>query len=87
MPFTDTSAEVSAMMDARYRRMSTTQKLEHAMALRQFAHSLILTKIRAEFPSETDRQHRIRMSTRWLTREQLIRAFKWDPQSALSPPP
>jgi hypothetical protein len=83
----DTSEEIQTRMDAAYRRMSAAQKVGRVAALTQLAYGVALARLREANPGETERQLRIRLSARWLSRAQVLGAFGWDPASATSSPP
>ena len=77
----DTSPAIQARMDAAYLRMSPAEKMRRSAALSGLAHEFALARIRAERPHESSRQHRLRLASRWLSREQMIAAFGWDPEA------
>ena len=81
MRIDDTHPAIAARMDAAYRRMPAGEKMARAAALTGLAHGLALARIRAEHPGESPREHRLRLVSRWLTREQMIAAFGWDPSA------
>lgn len=66
-------------MDAHYRSMRPVEKVARMVALTELGYEMALAQIRAKHPDETPRQHRLRLCSRWLSREQMIRAFGWDP--------
>lgn len=55
--------------------------MARAAALTGLAHGLALARIQAEHPRESLREQRLRLVSRWLTREQMIAAFDWDPST------
>jgi hypothetical protein len=73
----DTTRAVQERLDAAYRRMSPAEKISRMAALTGLAHSFALARIRVEHPHESTRQHRLRLAARWLSREQLRKAFGW----------
>jgi hypothetical protein len=77
----DTSPEIEKRMNAAYRRMSAAEKISRMSALTAVAHALALARIRSEHPLESEREHRLRLATRWLQRDQMIAAFGWDPDA------
>jgi hypothetical protein len=64
-------------LDDAYRAMSVSEKIARMVALTALAHSMALARIRTEYPGESARHHRIRLASRWLSREQLLNAFGW----------
>jgi hypothetical protein len=75
----DTSRSVEERMDSAYRRMSAAEKVRRMAALTELTHALALARIRAEYPQESEREHRLRLLCRWLPPELMIAAFGWDP--------
>ena len=75
----DTSPEVQKLMDDALRRMSPAEKISRMAALTDLVHSFALAQIRAEHPDESEREHRLRLVSRWLPRDLMIAAFDWDP--------
>jgi hypothetical protein len=61
--------------------MSPAEKIARMAALTDLAHSFALARIRAEHPSESPREHRLRLASRWIAREHMIAAFGWDPDA------
>lgn len=74
----DTSPEAQRRLAALYAAMTPQQKLDHALALTSAVQELVLGRIRMQHPEETNREHRIRMMSRWVPRELMIAAFEWD---------
>lgn len=62
----DTTPEVRARLDALIRRMTPAQKVARAFGLREVASNFALAKIRADFPDESERRHRLRLALRSL---------------------
>lgn len=75
----DTNPKVQQRLDAHYRSMSPAEKVARMVALTELGYEMALARIRAEHPRETGREHRLRLCSRWLSREQMLRAFGWDP--------
>ena len=63
----------------RCRRMTVDEKLEHVSALGRLAEEVALAALRARYPEATERENRLRLASRWLDRETLIRVYDWDP--------
>jgi len=74
----DTSPAVRARMDQHYREMSPLDKLARVIALTEASHELALATIRRLHPTESNREHRLRLLSRYLAREQMLAAFGWD---------
>jgi hypothetical protein len=81
MSVSDTSHSVQARMDAAYQAMTPAEKISRMVALTELAYSFALARIREQHPGETEREHRLRLCSRWLPRESMIAAFGWDPET------
>jgi hypothetical protein len=81
MPANDTHPAIQARMDAAYRRMSPAEKVGRMAALVGTLRSLALAGIRAAHPNESDREHHLRLTARYIDRQQMIAAFGWDPDA------
>jgi hypothetical protein len=76
----DTPPEIEAVIIEGYRRMSPRQKLERVRELGRAAQQMALLRIAKQYPNATERERRLRLASLWLTREQMIAAFDWDPE-------
>jgi hypothetical protein len=77
----DTSPEARAMMIAAYRRMTPAEKLRRVADLTRAAERLALAGIRRRYGSDlSEREERLRLASRVLDRDTMIRAFGWDPE-------
>ena len=77
----DTSLALEEELFARYRRMSVEEKLEHIGALGRLAEELALAGLRAKYPEATDEENRLRLVSRWIDRDTMIRLYGWDPEA------
>jgi ferric-dicitrate binding protein FerR (iron transport regulator) len=84
MSVSDTSTEVRARMERHYRDMTPVQRIQRAVALTAASHEMALAVISSRHPVESRREHRLRLLSRILSREQMLAAFGWD--SALHGP-
>jgi hypothetical protein len=75
----DTSPEVDALMFDLWRRATPTQKLWKVFGLGQMINALARSEIRSRYPSATDREIELRLASRSLDRQMMIKAFGWDP--------
>jgi hypothetical protein len=64
---------------ARYRRMTADEKLAIVGRLGRLVEEVALAAIRQRYPDATDRDNRLRLASRTIDRETMIRAFGWDP--------
>jgi hypothetical protein len=74
----DTDPRVEAMLIERYRRMSPAQKLERVRALTRAVQELALLDIRRRHPDADERELALRLASRWIEPELMVRAFGWD---------
>jgi hypothetical protein len=75
----DTPPEIEAIIIDGYRRMSPREKLERVRELGQAAQQMALLRIDKQYPGATARERQLRLAALWLSREQMIAAFGWDP--------
>ena len=66
-------------MIAGYRRMTPAEKAKRVSELTLAVQRLALLDIRRRHPNESEREHELRLASRWLPRESMIKAFGWDP--------
>jgi hypothetical protein len=76
----DTPPEIEAILLEGYRRMSAREKLERVCQMRRAVQQLALARISAQYPASTEKERRLRLASLWLTREQMLAAFGWDPE-------
>jgi hypothetical protein len=74
----DTSPAVKALLIAGYRRMSPTQKLDRVTELTRAVQELALADIRRRHPNASQREQSLRLASRWIEPELMLRAFGWD---------
>jgi hypothetical protein len=74
----DTHPAVEAMLIEGYRRMSPAQKLERVRALTRAVQELALVDIRRRHPDADEREQALRLASRWIEPELMVRAFGWD---------
>lgn len=75
----DTDAAIEAEFFGRYRQMSAVEKLAHIGGLGRMAELLALGGLRTRYPSATDKENRLRLLSRRVDRETMIRSYGWDP--------
>ncbi|HEX9422500.1 MAG TPA: hypothetical protein VF899_04605 [Pyrinomonadaceae bacterium] len=76
----DTTPEAQQMHFKLMRRLSAWKRLRLALELTQATRQLILADIRHRFPAATDEEIRRRFIARVLPREDVIRAYGFDPK-------
>jgi hypothetical protein len=74
----DTDPAVEALLIEGYRRMSPAQKLERVRALNHAVQELALADIRRRHPDADEREQALRLASRWLDPDLMVRAFGWD---------
>jgi hypothetical protein len=64
---------------ARYREMSADQKFAIVGRLGRLVDEVALAALRQKYPDATEHENRLRLASRTIDRETMIRAFGWDP--------
>jgi hypothetical protein len=77
-PPNDTHAKIEAMLIEGYRKMSASQKLERVRALTRAVQELALVDVRRRHPNADAREQALRIASRWIEPELMVRAFGWD---------
>ena len=75
----DTSPEADEMMFRLWRRASPGQKLRKIFGIGNMINELVRSELRGRYPSASAREIELRLASRNLDREIMIRAFNWDP--------
>jgi len=81
-PPDDTAPAVDALLVAGYRRMSPAEKLERVRALTHAVQELALADIRRRHPDADEREQALRLASRWIAPELMLRVFAWDVRKA-----
>jgi hypothetical protein len=76
----DTSPEVEAQMFALWRKATPGQKLRKVFGIGKMINDLVRSELRGRYPGATPREIELRLASRNLDRETMIRAFAWDPE-------
>jgi hypothetical protein len=74
----DTDPAVEALLVEGYRRISPSQKLERVRALSRAVQELALADIQRRHPDADEREQALRLASRWIEPELMVRAFAWD---------
>ena len=77
-PLDDTHPSMKALLIEGYRRMSATEKMDRVRALTLAVQELALADIRRRHPEADDREQALRLASRRIEPELMIRAFGWD---------
>jgi hypothetical protein len=75
----DTSPEVDAVMFKLWRQATPLQKLQKVFGFGRMINALARSEIRSRYPGASDREVELRLASRNLPRELMIKAFGWDP--------
>ena len=77
---TDTTPEAQQMLFELMRRMPVHQRLALTCELIQAGRLLMLADLRRRFPQASEGELRRRLIARLLTRDEVIRAYGFDPE-------
>ena len=66
LPINDTSPAVQAALDARFRSMTATERIQRALALSEASDRFALAKIQQDHPSASSEELRLRLALRTL---------------------
>jgi len=75
----DTSPEADEVMFQLWRRATPSQKLRKIFGIGKMINDLVRGELRGRYPSATPREIELRLASRNLDRETMMRAFNWDP--------
>ena len=78
----DTHPKIEILLIEGYRRMSPTQKLERVRALTRAVQELALMDVRRRHPGADAREQALRVASRWIEPDLMVRAFGWDVREA-----
>lgn len=78
-PADDTSAAARAHMVELLRRATPAQKLAKLLGFGRAVNELALAELRRRYPDATPRELELRLASRSIDRQTMIRAFGWDP--------
>lgn len=76
----DTHPRAERLLVDGLRRMSGTERLGRAVALRESVLALARVRIRERYGAIPEREVRLRLAGLWLDRATLMRVFDWDPR-------
>lgn len=76
----DTSPEADEVMFRLWRTATPAQKLQKVLNLGKMVNELVRGELRQRYPLATQREIDLRLASRNLPRETMIRAFGWDPE-------
>ncbi|PYS32483.1 MAG: hypothetical protein DMG14_34430 [Acidobacteria bacterium] len=76
----DTHPSTEALLVEGYRKMTPMQKLQRVKALTLAIQELALLDVRRRYPDADVTEQNLRVASRWISRELMLRAFGWDTQ-------
>lgn len=77
-PPNDTHPKIEAFLIEGYRKMTPSQKLERVRLLTRAVQELALLDVRRRHPGADDREQALRVASRWIEPDLMVRAFGWD---------
>jgi hypothetical protein len=77
-PINDTHPMIETLLIDGYRKMSLSQKIERINVLTRTVQELALLDIRRRYPNADERERALRLASRWIEPELMLRAFGWD---------
>lgn len=77
----DTDPQVERALFDRYRSMTPSERMDHVSMLGRLAEDVALADLRRRYPDATDGDNRLRLASRWIDRETMIRLYGWDPDT------
>lgn len=75
----DTPRSVERMMLELWRHATPDQKLARVFGMGRMINELARAELRKRYPEASPREIELRLASRTLPRETMIRAFGWDP--------
>jgi hypothetical protein len=78
--YDDTDPEAERALIEMLRRAPTWKRAEQLAGLIQSRNVLILADLRRRYPEAGDEELRMRLASRLLPREDVVRVFGWDPE-------
>ena len=79
-PGSDTPATIEQMMLAHWRRATPAEKLARLCSMGHTVNQLARAELRMRYPGATPREIDLRLRSRSLDRETMVRVFGWDPE-------
>jgi hypothetical protein len=74
----DTPPEVERILIEGYRKMPAWKKLQQVCELNDLVRQLALNDIRRRHPQADERELKLRLASRWIEPELMLKAFGWD---------
>jgi hypothetical protein len=80
-PYSDTDPKALEVWLNLLRRMSPGEKLTSVFELTHFARQMAEAGVRSRYPHASEPEVFLRTASLYLTRDEMIRAYHWDPQA------
>lgn len=74
----DTPPEIEQMLIEGYRKMPVWKKLQQVGELNDLVRQLALNDIRRRHPQADERELKLRLASRWIEPELMLKVFGWD---------
>ncbi|HSR54399.1 MAG TPA: hypothetical protein VLV83_26540 [Acidobacteriota bacterium] len=74
----DTHPEIEKMLIEGYRKMSAEEKMKRVSELNRTVQRLALADIRERHPEADEREQMLRLASRWVEPDLMLKAFGWD---------
>jgi hypothetical protein len=78
-PYSDTDPRAMEVWINLLRKKSPGEKIAAVFELTELARQMTERGVRAQYPEADEREIFLRTAARWLSREDMIRAYDWDP--------
>jgi hypothetical protein len=74
----DTHLAIQALLIDGYRKMSAAEKIERVRLLTMAIQELALADIRKRHPDADAHEQALRLASRWIDQNLMLRVFSWD---------
>ena len=78
--YSDTDPQAMEVWLELLRKMSDGEKIASVFELIHFARKMAEAGVRSRYPAAGDREVFLRTAALYLSRDEMIRAYQWDPQ-------
>lgn len=78
--YADTVPEAMRVWVEHLRKMTPGQKIAVVFELTRFAREMAAAGVRSRYPAADEREVFLRVAAQSLSRDEMIRAYQWDPQ-------
>jgi hypothetical protein len=78
--FEDTSPEAERVLIEGLRKMTPSEKFQRIGEMNRMAYQLVLADVQSRYPTESQREWDLRIASRSLSAEIMLKVFGWDVQ-------